>query len=103
MNYDEDDQSPDPLHKRAARRVTSEAKDLAVGEVKSYLFWKLLIPALGLVWTWLTVNPPHQSPLPQHAASGVAYICAAKASLKSIKTTNKSKCAPGFDIHTVRN
>lgn len=101
MNYDEDDQSPDPLHKRAARRVTNEAKDLAVGEVKSYMFWKLMIPALGLLWTWLTVNPPNNAP--QQAVNGTAYICASKASLKSIKTANKSKCAPGFDIHTVRN
>lgn len=97
MSYAEDDQAPDPLHKRAARRVTNEAKDLAVGEVKSYLFWKLMIPAIGLLWTWLTVNPPQQ------AVQGTAYICASKASLKSIQTTNKSKCAPGFDIHTVRN
>lgn len=97
MNYDEDD----PLHKRATRRVTNEAKDLAVGEVKSYLFWKLMIPAIGLLWTWLTVNPPNNAP--QKVAQGTAYICASKASLKSIKTTNKSKCAPNFDIHTVRN
>lgn len=101
MNYDEDDQAPDPLHKRGASVVARKAKDLAVGEVKSYLFWKLMIPAVGLLWTWVTVNPPATGP--QQAVQGTAYICASKASLKSIQTTNKSKCAPNFDIHTVRN
>lgn len=101
MSYDEDDQGQDPLHKRGARVVAREAKELAIGEAKSYMFWKLMIPALGLLWTWLTVNPPATAP--QQAANGTAYICASKASLKSIQTTNKSKCAPGFDIHTVRN
>jgi hypothetical protein len=95
-----DEQGPMPLHERGARIVVREAKALAVDEAKSYLFWKLFVPVLGLLWTWLTVNPPNNGP--QRVAQGTAYVCAAKASLRSIQTTNKSKCAPGFDIVTVR-
>lgn len=95
-----DEQGPVPLHERGARMVAREAKELAVGEAKSYLFWKLFVPVLGLLWTWLTVNPPNNGY--NNGPQKVAYVCAAKASLRSIQTTNKSKCAPGFDIVTVR-